>query len=65
MKIDEPDAQQLMSRRAAAEYLGTTVGVMAVWDCLKRYDFKPKKISGMVYYNKDDLDSHLNRMFFA
>ncbi|MCF0061339.1 DNA-binding protein [Dyadobacter sp. LJ419] len=65
MEVDEPDKQQLMSRKAAAEYLGTTAGVMAVWDCLKRYDFNPRKIAGMVYYHKDDLDRHLNRMFFA
>ncbi|UON81161.1 hypothetical protein MUK70_19050 [Dyadobacter chenwenxiniae] len=46
MEVDEPDKQQLMSRKAAAEYLGTTAGVMAVWDCLKRYDFNPRKIAG-------------------
>lgn len=65
MKIDEPDPQQLMSRKAAAEYLGTTVAVMAVWDCIKRYDLNPQNVEGKIFYHKDDLDNHLNRMFFV
>ena len=65
MEIDEPDPQQLMSRKAAAKYLGTTVGVMAVWDSIKRYNLNPQNVEGRIFYHKDDLDNHLNRMFFA
>ncbi|WP_426293306.1 DNA-binding protein [Dyadobacter endophyticus] len=65
MESDKPDAQQLMSRKAAAEYLGTTVGVMAVWDSIKRYNLNPQNVDGKIFYRKNDLDKHLNRMFFA
>lgn len=65
MKIDEPDTQQLMSRKAAAEYLDTTAGVMAVWDSIKRYNLNPTNIRGRIYYRRQDLDRHLNRKFIA
>jgi hypothetical protein len=63
MQKEEPDLTSYLNRKSAAEYLGTTVGVLAVWDSIKRYNLNPRNIGGMIYYHKDDLDKHLNRLF--
>ncbi|MBT1689865.1 DNA-binding protein [Dawidia soli] len=53
----------LMNRKQAAIYVktlfpkwDTTAAVMAVWDSIKRYDFKPFKIGGRVHYYKHNID---------
>ncbi len=44
-----------LNRKEAADFMNTKPGVMAVWDCTKRYDFKPFKFGGRTYYLKSNL----------
>jgi len=59
MKEETPDP--LLSRKAAAKYLGVSPGTLAVWDCTKRYDLNPLKAGRSVRYKKSDLDKFLQR----
>lgn len=46
-----------MTRREAAAYLQVAVGMLAVWDCTKRYDLRPIKVGRRtVRYRRADLD---------
>lgn len=51
----------LLDRKTAAKYLKVSPGTLAVWDCTKRYDLKPKKVGRSVRYRKSDLDAFINR----
>ncbi|MGK4567361.1 helix-turn-helix transcriptional regulator [Flavobacterium sp. 3HN19-14] len=51
---------RLMNRKLAARYIGVSSGSMSVWDCTKKYDFKPVKIGGRVYYWQSVLDAWLS-----
>jgi predicted DNA-binding transcriptional regulator AlpA len=51
----------LLDRKTAAKYLGISPGTLAVWDCTKRYDLKPKRAGRSVRYRKSDLDKFLER----
>lgn len=64
MKTDEPDLQFYMNRKDAAPYIGTTVGVLRVWDSTQKYNLNPRMIGGEIHYHKDDLDKYLNRLFY-
>lgn len=57
----EPDHEPLLDRKTAAKYLGISPGTMAVWDCTKRYDLKPKKVGRAVRYRRADLDNFLEK----
>ena len=46
---------QLLTPEAAAEFLGMSVGTLAVWRCTKRYDLAYIKVGRTVKYNMDDL----------
>ncbi len=49
-----------LTRRQAAAYTKFKYGTLAVWDCTRRYDLKPRKIGRAVRYKKSDLDRFLN-----
>ena len=51
----------LLDRKSAAKYLKVSPGTLAVWDCTKRYDPKPKKVGRSVRYRQSDLDAFINR----
>ena len=57
----ESDHEPLLDRKTAAKYLGISPGTMAVWDCTKRYDLKPKKVGRAVRYRRADLDNFLEK----
>lgn len=50
-----PDAV-LLSRQAAADYLGVTPQTLAIWACTGRYGLPYIKIGRLVKYDKADLD---------
>jgi hypothetical protein len=49
-----------LTRKQAAEYMGVTPGTLAVWDCIKRYDLKPRRKGKLVRYLRTDLDDFIN-----
>ncbi|MBD2704693.1 helix-turn-helix domain-containing protein [Spirosoma sp. BT702] len=51
----------LIDRREAAKYLSVSPGTLAVWDCTKRYDLKPRKIGRAVRYRRSDLDKFIEQ----
>ena len=51
----------LLDRKEAAKYLKVKPSTLAVWDCTKRYDLKPKKIGRAVRYRRSDLDAYIDR----
>jgi hypothetical protein len=53
--LDEP----LLTRQEAAEYLDTTCGTLAVWDCVCRYDLNPLKVGACVRYSRNLLRTFL------
>lgn len=59
----EPDPKSLLNRKEAAAYLDTSTNVLAVWDSIKRYDFKRRIINREVYYPEIELYRHKNRQF--
>ena len=46
---------KLLTRKEAAELLGTTEGTLAVWTCNKRYALPMVKIGRLVKYRLSDL----------
>lgn len=55
---DEPEP--LMTREAAARYLGLSPGTLAVWACTGRYDLRPLKVGRRcVRYRRAELDRFL------
>ena len=46
---------KLLTRKEAAELLGTTEGTLAVWPYNKRYDLPMGKIGRLVKYRLSDL----------
>lgn len=61
LKSDNPNLlnEPLLTRREAAEYLDTTCGTLAVWDCVSKHDLKPLKVGACVRYSKDFLRAFL------
>jgi hypothetical protein len=51
---------ELMSRKAAAAYLGVAEQTLAIWKCTKRYDVPCVKIGRLVKYRRADLDAFIN-----
>ncbi len=51
---------QLLNRKEAAEYLGTTEGTLAVWACAKRYGLPFIKVGRLVKYRLTDLEAFLD-----
>ncbi len=47
---------ELLNRREAAEYLGTTPGTLANWACTRKYIIPCIKIGKKACYRKSDLD---------
>ncbi len=45
----------LLIRKDVARRLLIVPETLAVWDCTRRYDLRPVRISGRVYYKKTDL----------
>ncbi|MGX5858299.1 helix-turn-helix domain-containing protein [Dyadobacter jiangsuensis] len=52
---------QLLDRKAAAQYLRISPGTLAVWDCTKRYDLRPLKVGRSVRYRRKELDRFIQR----
>ncbi|MVM34446.1 helix-turn-helix domain-containing protein [Spirosoma sp. HMF4905] len=52
---------RLLKRKEAADYLGVTLGTLAVWDCTKRRQLNPVKIGKLVHYRLSDLDQFLDQ----
>lgn len=50
---------KLMSRKEAAQYLGTTIGTLAVWACTGRQCLPYSKHGREVRYKQEDLDKWL------
>lgn len=59
MKQNNKNLDRLLSRKEAARYLSLSPGTLAVWDCTKRYDLKPRKVGKVVRYRLSDLDKFL------
>jgi hypothetical protein len=55
MDNDERECR-LLSRPAAAKYLGVSPGTLAVWATNQRYDLPYSKIGGKVMYDLEDLN---------
>lgn len=55
----QPKDDLLLDRKSAAKYLCVAPGTLAVWDCTKRYDLKPRKIGRAVRYRRSDLDKFI------
>ena len=51
----------LLTRKEAAELLGTTEGTLAVWACNKRYGLPMVKIGRLVKYKLSDLNAFIER----
>lgn len=51
----------LMSRPAAAAYLGIAEQTLAVWKCNGRYGLPYVKVGRLVRYRKADLDAFIAR----
>jgi len=54
---------ELLTPQAASDYMGLTIGTLANWRNLKRYDLPFIKVGkrGYVRYRKSDIDSFLER----
>ncbi|GAB4023390.1 hypothetical protein GCM10028808_73700 [Spirosoma migulaei] len=52
---------RLLNRKEAADYLGVSIGTLAVWDCTKRRQLNPIKIGKLVHYRLSDLDQLLDQ----
>jgi predicted site-specific integrase-resolvase len=51
----------LLSREAAAEFLGVKPSTLAVWACVGRYGLKFYKVGRSVKYKMSDLENFLKR----
>lgn len=60
MTGDELETDRWLDRKSAARYIGFKPGTLAVWDCTKRYDLKPRKVGRSVRYRKSELDRFLD-----
>lgn len=49
----------LLSRKQAAEYLGVSVGTLAVWACIGRYNLPMVKVGRLVKYRLVDLEAFI------
>lgn len=49
----------LLTTKQASEYLGITVGSLAVWRTTKRYNIPYIKVGALIKYKKSDLDQWL------
>lgn len=52
---------KLISRKEAADLLGTTEGTLAVWACNKRYNLPMVKVGRLVKYKLSDLEAFIER----
>ncbi|WP_010302578.1 helix-turn-helix domain-containing protein [Candidatus Odyssella thessalonicensis] len=50
---------ELLTRKEAAKYLGTTESTLAVWACTKRYQLPMVKIGRLVKYRLSDLENFI------
>jgi hypothetical protein len=53
--------EKLLTRREAAEFLGTAENTLAVWACNKRYNLPMVKIGKLVRYRLSDLIDFINQ----
>ncbi len=61
IKLSKRIPEPLLSRKEAAELLGTTEGTLAVWSCTKRYGLPFIKIGRLVKYKLSDLEDFIQR----
>lgn len=59
MAREDQKLDRLLSRKEAARYLSLSPGTLAVWDCTKRHNLKPRKVGKVVRYRLSDLDKFL------
>lgn len=59
---DKHEPEQLMTRKAAAKYLGFMPNTLCAWDYTKKHDLKPLKIGRSIRYRKSVLDEFLDNM---
>jgi len=52
-------AEEMMSRKQAAAYLGVEPNTLAVWASTKRYGLRFFKIGRLARYRKSDLDEFI------
>jgi len=57
----QSDDERLLNRIEAADFLRVKPSTLAVWDCLKRHDLKPRKIGRLVRYRLGDLKAFAER----
>ena len=55
MKSVFPPHSELLTRKQAGEYLGVTVGTLAVWACTGRYGLPVVKVGRLSKYRLCDL----------
>jgi len=60
MSIQQSD-NRLLTRKEAADLLGTTEGTLAVWACNKRYGLPMVKIGRLAKYLSSDLMAFIER----
>lgn len=53
--------KNLLSRKEAAEFLGTTEGTLAIWACNKRYGLPLVKIGRLAKYRLSDLEAFIEK----
>jgi predicted DNA-binding transcriptional regulator AlpA len=54
-----PNQDQLLTRKQAAQFLGVKTNTLAVWHCCKRYDLPYYKIGRSVKYKLSDLENFI------
>jgi excisionase family DNA binding protein len=59
--FSEKTANDLLTRREAAEYLGVCENTLAIWACKKRYRLKYVKMGSLAKYKKEDLDNFIKQ----
>jgi hypothetical protein len=55
------DKSKLVTDAEASEFLGVTVGTLAVWRCTGRYRLPFVKVGGLVRYIPQDLNDFVER----
>ena len=58
--MNKEEDDEWLTRHEAAQHTKFKYGTLAVWDCTKRYDLKPRKIGRSVRYRKSHLDKFLD-----
>lgn len=58
--INNPESKALMTQREAAEYLGTSVGVLNVWRNLGKQHIPFVRWGRHIRYRKSDLDAWID-----